>query len=543
MPYTFTNATLNDLESKDIQVSKNGNLIITATSPAANKVINNGDSVLLIPINGASLSDVYFTTAGGVRYDFSYDSFENRYFFIMTSTSLRYIYYTASKAPPVGEPVYIFNSPNYFESNILINDVIAVNGTKVYSGDVLTYSINSGYELVKLSIISNGVNILTSTPYTFDDSIIDSIEMDVVKSPEDVSFKLYGSNIAEIAPAKVFVNDVEVNEDTFIRVKDVIKITKPDGYEFAMGQYYVDTYLDKINTSTGERWRFELVDDYATYTVSKVVSSRYQPELICKLNQLTPEVTGNNAVYIIDNDILTELNRKRFKIVPVVNPSDSSKIDYGVYMLSLMQIPFKVDPILSIGESDIYLADYNTEVKGDKLAVDKITFDLGEISVEGVNKNVLDYANTVGVIHLPYSPSITIETNYIIDKTISIKYVLDCYTGEFDVLIFSNGMNISQSKVDFSVNIPYASTNSSPDASNVNINLGGDNGIRTAFIEILRNESILPNGMFTIPIIDERKLSGANGFIQVEQIDLISKAVKNEKDELISILNRGVIIK
>ena len=78
---------------------------------------------------------------------------------------------------------------------------------------------------------------------------------------------------------------------------------------------------------------------------------------------------------------------------------------------------------------------------------------------------------------------------------------------------------------------------------NSNISVGGDNGIKTPFITIVRNESVLKDGFFTIPVIDESNLSSASGYVRVEDVNLIGDTMLTEKESIISKLKSGVILK
>lgn len=78
---------------------------------------------------------------------------------------------------------------------------------------------------------------------------------------------------------------------------------------------------------------------------------------------------------------------------------------------------------------------------------------------------------------------------------------------------------------------------------NGNIEIGGDNGVKTPFIELVKSDTLLSNGLFTIPVVDEAILNTATGFIQVENVELKTGALRNEKEMLLNILNNGVIIK
>ena len=99
------------------------------------------------------------------------------------------------------------------------------------------------------------------------------------------------------------------------------------------------------------------------------------------------------------------------------------------------------------------------------------------------------------------------------------------------------------SNVNLGVNIPYMFNETMPSVNNVNVILGGDNHIRSPYIELVQNTPILADGFFTIPIVDENLLNTCDGFIRVEEIELQSNALSYEKSLILNALKSGVIIK
>lgn len=260
-------------------------------------------------------------------------------------------------------------------------------------------------------------------------------------------------------------------------------------------------------------------------------------------------IVGTNNVYLIDEDKLADINRERFKTV--IEGGDGSPgtgtevvYDYGQFILSLLSLPFTIpEEYIALPEA-ITLANLETNVTADKITADLIKIELGEIEVVGSNENMLDYLNTVALIHLPRIEPFAIELEYVIDQVISVEYLIDCYTGRATVNIYSSKVDsaIITKQVDIGVSIPFANTNQNASVNNSNIEVGGENFVTNPFIEIVRNDAILSDGFFTIPIVDESNLSEVSGFIQVQNIDLKTNAVNQEKQQIVSILSSGVII-
>lgn len=349
------------------------------------------------------------------------------------------------------------------------------------------------------------------------------------------------------------INGVAVAVGATVKAGDVFHAVAEKGRYFYLqtdesGDKHPSIYFADKNESGDKYYQyFTLSTDLTTadYTRVYLGSGINYGGLICLTEQKT-NVVGTNNVYLINEDILSQVNKKRFKTVSG-GGSDVSDVtyDYGQFILSLLNIPFTVPPENIIAPESIILANFDTTVLSPKINTDILEINLGEISVNGASNNLLDYANTVALLHLPRMDTIAIDLEYVINQTIKIVYLLDCYTGKATVNIYSDKINspIVTKTVDIGVNIPYANTHNNAALDGGNIEIGGDNGVKTPFIELVKSDTLLSDGLFTIPVVDEAILNTATGFIQVENVELKTGALRNEKEMLLNILNNGVIIK
>lgn len=254
----------------------------------------------------------------------------------------------------------------------------------------------------------------------------------------------------------------------------------------------------------------------------------------------TPEVVGVNRVYKVSGQIINEINDVRFQ------QSGDNVIDYGDYILGLIQLPFEIDPA-KLGEvGNIQLGNFDTQIEAESITVDKLSVDLGTITVPETEYNLLDFANVVCNLHLPLTQSVVVDANYVIGETLGIEYLINLYSGEATINLTStkvNGDVFFSKQTTLGVNVPYIRTGSAANIDNVNLTVGGDNHIKTPFIEVVKNEAVLPYGFFTSPIVDEGVLLNESGYVVVENIDLKVAAISNEKEAIIRALSSGVIIK
>ena len=372
-------------------------------------------------------------------------------------------------------------------------------------------------------------------------SIIDSplylfTESDIAQfTNSGVTVTNNGANVVVGSPLSIGDNLVAVagNGRAFYLIADEYGKDKPS------------IYMDYDNSYGVRHLYFNLSSDNktATLNIPENVRGSNVNGFVSKTEQKT-NVVGTNNVYLINEKILKQVNAKRFK---TVSDGGTSQItyDYGQFILSLLNIPFTVPAENIILPESIILSNFDTKVLAPKINVDVLKIKLGDIVVPATNNSLYDYVNTVALLHLPRMDSVAIELEYVVGHTISIEYLLDCYTGDATVNIYSDRIDspIITKSVNIGVNIPYANTHNTASLDNGDIEVGGDNGVTTAFIELVKVDSVLKDGLFTIPVIDEAILNTATGFIQVEKVELKTSALRNEKEMLINILNNGVIIK
>ncbi len=251
-----------------------------------------------------------------------------------------------------------------------------------------------------------------------------------------------------------------------------------------------------------------------------------------------------NNVYVVDSDIVAAVNAERFSYS--FGADEDSFSDYGIFISSLVELPFIVDPALIAGGNTIKLGDISLVTTADQLNTDIISLDLGEITIPETHNNLIDFSNIIVNLHLPYSSPISIDVRQIVGETISIEYLVSVYSGEATINLRStkvDGAVFHSTTVKMGIDVPYSSTDQTPQVENATLNKLGNNGVTIPFVELVKNDFVLPNGFFTIPIIDEGQLSGEVGYITVDNVELEVEALSNEKELIISRLASGVIIK
>lgn len=363
-------------------------------------------------------------------------------------------------------------------------------------------------------------------------NIVSSIA--IAAAPKKIKYTITAADITMLSNEHCVMtnNGQAVKAGDNIRVDDSLIITAVDNYAFASAPYFAWTSNAVFFNLDASKKIATMIMADSNYT--------YNQFSVATLLPSTGTLGGNN-VYLVDNDKLKEVTKNRFDFIS--NTQGDTFIDYGNYILSVLELPFTVDSAYIIGSETVKLATKDTGVSANKLSVDIVPMDLGVITVPAVTNDLRDFDNTTAILYLPRSQPINIDIEYVVGQTIGVVYLVDMYSGKATINITSTktGKVIIQKIVDMGVDVPYAGGTSG--IENTQIELAGDNKVTKPYITIVRSDAPLINGVFTIPITDEQLLSTQTGFIQVENIDLNSHAIKSEKEDLINILNAGVIIK
>lgn len=440
--------------------------------------------------------------------------------------------------------------------NVLVQDARRVyNKTPTEStcyfkrGSNILPLLNVGSEAVKIGKFS------TQAETIYNDSFAGgSIVMETVLQPQ---YYLSASDFAQLDSSGVTLSKngyvLEIGDG--FQVGDNILAVAEKGRKF-FNPTPDTTSLSVNSTTTRPNYYFTLAKDKLTANFL-VPTFAARPEywvLSSATEQSGSTVVGTNKVYLLDDATLKKFTAARYKtltkwvqtgVTQAEGEQQTEIYDYGEYVLNLIKMPFSVPNSYIRLNEGIMLANFNTGVSAPLINTDNIVINLGIISIPANAGNLLDYSNTVAMIHLPNINPFALDLEYVLGFDINIQYVIDVYTGRATVNIYSSAIDsvIISKSVDIGVNIPYANNQETPILSNGNVEVGGNNGVKTAFIELIKNNSTLSSGFYSIPVIVDGVLNGNKGYLEVDNINLICSATSAEKDSIISTLSNGVIIK
>lgn len=242
-------------------------------------------------------------------------------------------------------------------------------------------------------------------------------------------------------------------------------------------------------------------------------------------------------IYLTNVSELGELSLQRFQDVENVDP----EYDYGKMIMNIIEVPFKIPIEMYADIMPITLGRHVTTVNSQLLNSYILTVNIGSITVSEEHGNLLDYANTNTYIHLPYAERIELPIEYVMGYTITVRYRVDFYSGESTIIITSSingGLIIHTDVVAMSNKIPFIQFDNNRLMNKTSLVL--DTGIRTAFIEVIRNTPIISSE--GVDTVKDGYLREYNGYVEVEHIQLSTMANAGEQNEINNLLRNGVFI-
>lgn len=249
-----------------------------------------------------------------------------------------------------------------------------------------------------------------------------------------------------------------------------------------------------------------------------------------------PDTILNN--YLLTKDELYEFQKQIYNIV-AFEETQNVKTPITDYISNLYVYPFKIPESALYGRQTIKCRNREFNIASQFLK-DTINLNLGNILVEKVHNNSLDYIGVTCSLYLPFANgSISLDAQKVVGRELNINYMININDGSTtvnitDVLL---GVIINISKIQLGAIQPFfdfsriEQKDYSPSQS--------INTIDTAYI-IME----MPDYNQTNPtVIIESSLQGIKGRVSVNDVNLETTAFNDEKLNIISLLSQGVFIK
>ena len=313
--------------------------------------------------------------------------------------------------------------------------------------------------------------------------------------------------------------------ETISPSKPRLEIVADDGFiflnEFKYKQAGVTKYLNK---SADNKMLYKDLDTRGL-NLNDVYTAVTEPKTIGSFVHL----------YKTNDNELSALAKARFKDV------SGNTVDYGQYISALYRIPVDLSNITG-DTSNIMLGQYDSMVASTLLNQYLLDIDGGTINIPEKFNNAYDYLNTECILHLPFLDEINLPPHYVVNQTINIKYKLDLYSGTLTANIYSSYLNsiVASTMGVIVTNIPFIqkqTDNVVNSLTRVFTNL-----IPTAFMEVTRNIPYDNVNIYGKECIDFDMIGNKTGYLKCDNVSLVTKATKNEKDEIMSLLKDGIML-
>ena len=402
-----------------------------------------------------------------------------------------------------------------------LQNIVSDGADSYNAGDTFTihYTANDGYLIDRLT---SNIGTVTIADNKKSAVLAGSATENIVV--EGVATSEYGTIL--ITGSFVHCSCNYSNGEIISPSKPRLEIVADDGFiflnEFGYKQAGVTKTLNKSDDNkmlykdlTNKRG-LNLNDTYTAVTAPKTMTSFVH-------------------LYKTNDNELSALAKARFKDV------SGNTVDYGQYISALYRIPVDLSNI-SGDTSNIMLGQYDSMVASTLLNQYLVDIDGGTITIPEKFHNAYDYLTTECILHLPFLDEINLPPHYVVNQTINIKYKLDLYSGTLTANIYSSYLNsiVANTSGVIVTNIPFIqklTDNVVNSLSKVFTNL-----IPTAFMEVTRNIPYDNVNVFGKECVDFDMIGNKTGYLKCDNVSLVTKATKNEKDEIMSLLKDGIIL-
>lgn len=315
----------------------------------------------------------------------------------------------------------------------------------------------------------------------------------------------------------------------------VITVKAKDGYSFENDgtlTYSIDrkvVYNTVIKANHSDTITINIPSDlnWAGLGVFKLTLGASKPDV-------SQNAGGFTNIYKADyNNLLSFSNEAINKI------TGDKPLDLAPYINNLIALPFNVPT----GENASIVVG-NETFKTQLPTVDNnyLTIDLGKIKVDEQYKNGFDYYQVKTRLMLPYTNLIELDPIHVINKTISIQYVVNVVNGDTTINVYSDNDLFLSQQVNLANEIPFISkaTSGSQYAVINQLKTHFRNEINQAYIIIEQPTPILNSDYYTTN--EKGTLKNYTGNVKAKLLNNID-INSNDLISLQNLLETGVKIK
>ena len=241
-----------------------------------------------------------------------------------------------------------------------------------------------------------------------------------------------------------------------------------------------------------------------------------------------------NHLYLVDDDILSSLSKKRYY---TLNGVES---DYGRFITDLYIIPFNIADILS-EQANIILGFYDTQIPATQINGYTYNLNLGKIVVTENYGNVYDYINSKAILHVPFFNSFDLPIENVMKQTLQLNVIIDLYDGSGTLNVVSSlGGLIHSETSNIFKHIPYIQKTT--ETSFLQTLNTINNNITNAYLSIINNVPYNVIDDFGKNVVEYMEIKSLTNYFKINDIKMNTSATNDEKNKIVELLKNGCFI-
>lgn len=360
----------------------------------------------------------------------------------------------------------------------------------------------------------------------------------VVYNNVSATLRIVLTSVEEVIPKLVITGKFEnatcnyTNGEVIDKTKNVV-ITATSGYEFKNTYHYEDNGYSYELTKSLDKSTLTIDTTKITGLSDITLNDNYVATLPVET------IGGFCNLYKVTEKELSQLSKVRFQ----KDSTSDTVVDYGSSITQLYILPLNLPSDIIGDKSHIILGSFDSQVESTLLNNYTVDYDMGSIEVPAKYNNAYDFINTTCTLRVPFFNAVALDPENVVGHTISIKFTLDLYSGNVTMNVISDftGGIIYSATANIVTQIPFIQKQNNSvvnQLSNVFKYV-----ISTPVIEVVRNIPYqADNSTFGRETVQVAKLNTVHGYCEIDNVNLVTLATNDEKDEIIDLLKEGVFI-